>query len=127
MPPAGSGIVAFSFVALLAIAPVYCQTVDFNRDIRPILSDRCFSCHGRDAAARQAKLRLDVDGGAKSVGEKLLRRIASEDPAVRMPPSWSGKPPLTGREVELIGAWIRQGAPWQPFWSFIPPRRPPLP
>ena len=62
------------------------QTVDFNRDIRPILSDRCFACHGPDAARRQAGLRLDVDGGAKSVSDELLRRIASEDPAERMPP-----------------------------------------
>src|SRR4051794_41217735 len=93
-------------VLLLAMAPLGAQTVDFNRDIRPILSDRCFACHGPDAARRQAGLRLDVDGGAKSVGDKLLRRIASENPAQRMPPPYSGKPKLTAGEIESQRAWI---------------------
>jgi len=109
--------------AIALIVPALCaQTVEFNRDIRPILSDRCFACHGPDAARRQAGLRLDVNGGAKAVSDELLRRVASEDPAERMPPPSSGKPKLTGREIELLRAWIAQGAQWQPFWSFIPPR-----
>src|SRR4051812_3925878 len=65
--------------------------VEFNRDIRPILSDRCFTCHGPDAANRQAGLRFDLEGGAKAVSDKILRRIASPDPAVRMPPVYSGR------------------------------------
>ena len=63
-----------------------------------------------------------MDGGAKSVSEELLRRVASEDPAERMPPPSSGKAKLTARQVELLRNWIGQGAKWQPFWSFIPPR-----
>src|SRR5436190_22929950 len=111
--------------AMALMVPALCaQAVDFNRDIRPILSDRCFACHGPDAARRQAGLRLDVDGGAMSVGEELLRRVASEDPAEHMPPPSSGKAKLTPREIALLRAWIGQGAPWQPFWSFIPPRGP---
>jgi hypothetical protein len=114
--------------AIALMIPALCaQTVEFNRDIRPILSDRCFACHGPDAARRQAGLRLDVDGGAKAVSEELLRRIASEDPAERMPPPSSGKAKLTRHEVELLRDWIAQGAQWQPFWSFIAPRRPKAP
>src|SRR3954462_15827953 len=110
--------------AIALMIPALCaQTIDFNRDIRPILSDRCFACHGPDAARRQAGLRLDVDGGAKAVGKELLRRVASEDPAERMPPASSGKAKLTGREIELLRSWIAQGTNWQPFWSFIAPRR----
>src|SRR6478672_1627630 len=105
---------ARSGAAMALMVPALCaQTVDFNRDIRPILSDRCFACHGPDAARRQAGLRLDVDGGAKAVGDKLLRRIASENPAQRMPPVYSGKPKLTAHEIELLRAWIGQGARWQ--------------
>src|SRR3954451_15120454 len=111
--------------AIALMIPALCaQTVDFNRDIRPILSDRCFACHGPDAARRQAGLRPYVEGGAKSVRDELLRRAASEDPAERMPPPSSGKPKLAAREIELLRAWIGQGARWQPFWSFIPPQRP---
>src|SRR3954454_17097381 len=101
-----------------AAAPPHAQ------DVRAILSDRCFACHGPDAAHRMAGLRLDVDGGARAVSNKLVERIASTDPAVRMPPSYSGKRALTTGEVDAIRAWIKAGAPWQQFWSFVPPRRP---
>ena len=112
--------------AVFAIPALYAQAVEFNRDIRPILSDRCFACHGPDAARRQAGLRLDEEGGAKTAGDELLRRIASDDESERMPPPSSGKPKLTQREIGLLRSWIQQGAPWQPFWSFLPPRRPKL-
>jgi Protein of unknown function (DUF1553)/Protein of unknown function (DUF1549)/Concanavalin A-like lectin/glucanases superfamily/Planctomycete cytochrome C len=113
--------------ALLLLPTLSAETVEFNRDIRPILSDHCFACHGPDAANRQAGLRLDVDGGAREVGSEILRRVASQVAAERMPPPSSGKARLTPREIELLRSWIGQGAPWQPFWSFIPPRRPALP
>jgi len=116
-----------TLAALLLVPSLCAQTVEFNRDIRPILSERCFACHGPDEAHRQAGLRFDLEGGAKEVGDEILRRVASGDPAERMPPPSSGKAKLTAREVELLGSWIRQGAPWQPFWSFIPPRRAALP
>jgi uncharacterized protein DUF1553/uncharacterized protein DUF1549/concanavalin A-like lectin/glucanase superfamily protein/cytochrome c len=112
---------------LLLVPGLSAQTVDFNRDIRPILSERCFACHGPDASHRQAGLRFDLEGGAQAVGDEILHRIASDDPLERMPPPASGKARLTAREMGLLGAWIRQGAPWQPFWSFIPPRRPETP
>ena len=115
------------WLATLLVPALSAQTVDFNRDIRPILSERCFACHGPDASHRQMGLRFDLEGGARAVGDEILRRIASDDPLERMPPPASGKARLTARERELLGAWIRQGAPWQPFWSFIPPRRPATP
>src|SRR4051812_41596634 len=106
------------WLAWWVVPALYAQTVDFNRDIRPILSDRCFACHGPDAARRQAGLRLDVEGGAAGVSTELRRRIGSSDDSERMPPPSSGKPRLTPREVEVLRAWVGQGAPWQRFWSF---------
>jgi hypothetical protein len=107
--------------------------VEFNRDIRPILSDRCFTCHGPDATHRQAGIRFDIPNGAAPAviaghpeQSRLIRRITANDSA-RMPPASSGKPRLTPHEVELLRAWIAQGAVWQPFWSFIPPKRASVP
>jgi hypothetical protein len=116
-------------------------TVDFNRDIRPIFSDRCFTCHGPDAATRKTKMRLDMEstakielrGGRRSIvpgdpqASEIYRRISSDDKAVRMPPAYMGREKLTPREIALIRDWIAQGANWEPFWSFIPPKRPALP
>jgi len=110
--------------------------VEFNRDIRPILAENCFACHGPDKNAREADLRLDSEktafkkldddtrtlvpgNAAKSV---LYQRITSTDPDARMPPAESGKK-LTKQQIELIGRWIKQGAKWQGHWAFIPPRR----
>ena len=111
---------------LLAVSPALAlgQPVSFNRDIRPILSDRCFTCHGPDAAHRQAGLRFDLAGAGKGVEAELLRRIASSEESERMPPPGSGKARLTAKEVDLLRRWVAQGTPWQPFWSFIPPQRP---
>src|SRR5690349_25130629 len=102
----------------LAASPLFAQ------DVLSVLSDRCFACHGPDAAHRMAGLRLDVDGGARAVSAKLLERISASDPAKRMPPAYSGKPALTAREVESIRSWIQAGAPMQKFWSLVQPKRP---
>jgi mono/diheme cytochrome c family protein len=88
-----------SLAALLFAPGLLAQTVEFNRDIRPILSDHCFACHGPDATHRQAGLRFDLEGGAKEVGEEILRRGGSNDPAERMPPPSSGKAKLTAHEL----------------------------
>lgn len=113
--------------------------IDFNREIRPLLSDRCFRCHGPDAAQRQAKLRLDTRLGMQANrndlpvvvpgdpnASELYLRIAHADPSHRMPPTDS-TPPLTASQIRLIKEWITQGAVWQRHWSFLPPARPPLP
>lgn len=109
------------------------MTVDFRRDVLPILSEKCFSCHGFDAESRQADLRLDTHagaigddgGGAVVPGEpdesELVSRITSNDPDVRMPPPESG-PALTDRQVTTLREWIVQGAEYQKHWSFEPPR-----
>ncbi len=115
--------------ALLAFfaTAVGAQSISFNRNIRPILSDHCFTCHGPDAANRQANLRLDLPNGARGLESEILRRVNSGDDAERMPPPSSGKPHLVAAEVDLVKRWIEQGTPWEPFWSFIPPKRPALP
>src|ERR1700722_11473237 len=113
-------------LAFLSIAAP-AQTIAFNRNIRPILSDHCFTCHGPDAANRQAGLRLDLPNGSRGHESEILRRIASADDSERMPPPDSGKPRLAAQEIDLVRQWISQGSPWQPFWSFIPPVRPAVP
>ncbi|MEW6155822.1 MAG: DUF1553 domain-containing protein [Verrucomicrobiota bacterium] len=114
--------------------------IDFNRDIRPILSDNCFRCHGPDENERKAKLRLDVREdaikpsksgdraifpGAPEKSEFFLR-ITHQDPDEIMPPPKSGKK-LTTLQVDLLRRWIEQGAPYATHWSYAKPMRPQLP
>jgi mono/diheme cytochrome c family protein len=113
--------------------------VEFNRDVRPILSDKCFGCHGPDAKTKNIPLRLDVESMAKSnlggrfaivegdpARSEVIRRVTSEKKALRMPPIASGHT-LSEAEIEILRAWIAQGAKWQKHWSFLPPVRHPLP
>lgn len=115
------------------------ESVEFNRDIRPVLSDKCFACHGPDPSSREADLRLDTEQSAKSdrgghaaivpglVDQSdLIRRITTLDSAERMPPEHAG-PPLTESEVQLLSRWIEEGAPWQMAWTYVPPRTHELP
>jgi len=128
-------------LALLAPDPLQGAdaAIDFNRDIRPILSDKCYACHGPDARTRKAKLRLDTQEGALGTDgapgviqpgnraeSELWSRITTQDPDDHMPPAETKKV-LTPHEVELLGKWIDQGAPWQGHWAFIKPTRPALP
>jgi hypothetical protein len=110
-------------------------SVDFNRDVQPILSENCFHCHGADAAQRQADLRLDDRAVAVELAaivpgrvdeSSLVERITSDDPDVKMPPPDS-KRQLTAGQVELLTRWIAEGAEYQPHWAFQPVRRPVLP
>jgi hypothetical protein len=103
------------------LLPVWCAAADFNREIRPILSDRCFSCHGPDEANRKAGLRLDTEAGSRQALPKLIERITSE--RRRMPPVSAGAG-LSTREIELMKQWVNDGGKWQKHWSFIPPVRP---
>jgi hypothetical protein len=118
-------------------APV--KPVDFNRAIRPILSDTCFKCHGPDEQQRMANLRLDETeglftdrGGYKIIvpghpeQSKLYEKISSTDEAMKMPPTYSGRS-LTPKQIELVKQWIEQGAKWDSMWSLVPPKRPALP
>jgi Protein of unknown function (DUF1553)/Protein of unknown function (DUF1549)/Planctomycete cytochrome C len=108
------------------------KPVNFVRDVRPILAKNCFGCHGPDEKARKAKLRLDLEEGAKAVivpGEPdasdLVKRITSEGDD-RMPPPKTG-PALPAEQQELLTRWVKQGAKWGRHWAFEKPVRPPLP
>lgn len=123
-------------VCLVVALPLIEAEIDFDRDIRPILSDNCFQCHGPDAAKREADLRLDTRAGLfgdldgyKVVApgdleaSELYYRITHEDPEERMPGEDSGLT-LNEREIDLIKSWISEGAQWTRHWSLVPPERP---
>ncbi|MEZ6072218.1 MAG: DUF1549 domain-containing protein [Pirellulales bacterium] len=111
------------------------DTLEYNRDVRPILAEGCFACHGPDSVARQADLRLDqreaaIEMGAITPGEvddsEMIRRIYSDDEAEVMPPPTAHNQ-LKPEQKEVLRQWVAQGAEYQPHWSFIPPTRPELP
>ncbi len=111
--------------------------IDFNREIRPILSDHCFACHGPDENKRKASLRLDVKEDAVKPAKSgdhaivpgdpkkssLIARINAKDPDDVMPPEKTNKK-LTPQQKELLARWIQQGAPWQEHWAYVKPQRP---
>ncbi|MCG8651400.1 MAG: hypothetical protein MI861_16285, partial [Pirellulales bacterium] len=111
------------------------SAADFNRDIRPILSDKCFMCHGPDEHERHADLRVDTPEGAYSDlggyaaivpgdldASEAWQRMISDDPDQVMPPSDSNKS-LTAKEKEIIRQWIEQGAQYQQHWSLVAPTK----
>ncbi len=114
--------------------------VDFNRDVRPVLSKNCFACHGPDEQARKAKLRLDVPAGATQPNKDgvtavvpgdpghsdLVRRLTTSDEDDRMPPLKTGKTLKQG-EIEVLRRWIAQGAVWKKHWAYDKPVTPPEP
>lgn len=123
-----------------ADAPVP-EIVDFNFHVKPILSDRCFACHGPDARARKADLRLDIAEGVFDTlaetgnvpivagnvkASEVHRRIVSDDPEMVMPPPESNLT-LSPREIAILNKWIEQGAEYKQHWSFIPPEKPEVP
>jgi mono/diheme cytochrome c family protein len=110
-------------------------TYEYNRDIRPILAENCFSCHGPDSASRKADLRLDrrddaVAGGVIVSGKPdestLIARVCASDESEVMPPPRTKKT-LTSQQKDALKTWIAEGAQYQPHWSFIPPQRPNVP
>ena len=113
--------------------------IRFNRDVRPILSDRCFVCHGPDGSGDESKassLRLDdresgIDHGIfdfDAIEEsELLLRINSDDPDLMMPPPDSDKKPLSGEETKLVTRWVQEGAQYSKHWAYLPPQRPTVP
>ena len=106
------------------------ETVRFNLDIRPILSDKCFACHGPDESKRSTAQRFDKPEAAQKAvvagqpDESLLyQRISSNDEAKRMPPAYQGHDKLPEKDIALVRRWIEQGAEWEGHWAFIPPER----
>ncbi|MEO2016831.1 MAG: DUF1549 domain-containing protein [Fuerstiella sp.] len=109
--------------------------IAFSRDIRPILSDKCFLCHGPDAENREADLRLDVRDVAVGTGaikpgapldSELLKRILAGDPDTAMPPPSTEKT-ISADEAALLRTWISEGAEYSKHWAFMPPKRPEIP
>ena len=135
-----AGLMAAPIALLLAAAPAAAQQrsepgrVDFNRDVRPILSNNCFQCHGPDEKVRKAKLRLDTQAGASSVvapgkpdsSELILRLAPSPGDSSLMPPAKSGKK-LTPREIQTLTQWVKEGAEYSAHWSYTKPVRPEVP
>src|SRR5947209_4884612 len=125
----------FALLALLALSPAgrSDNPVDFSRDVRPILSENCFHCHGPDERARKAKLRLDTQDGARRVmtpgkpdESELVRRILSTDKDEVMPPRRTNRT-LTPAQKETLRRWVTQGAQWGKHWAYETPVRSPLP
>ncbi len=116
------------------------EPIAFNRDIRPILSEYCFQCHGPDAQQRQGNLRLDqrdaaiapADSGKTAIlpnqsdHSELIARLVTPDADLHMPPASTGKQ-LTDSQIQRLRQWIDQGAPYEGHWAFIPPTRPNAP
>jgi hypothetical protein len=141
---------AATFIVMLALraalpsaqAPVAIPVVDYNWDVKPILSDNCFRCHGPDEKSRRAGLRLDNPDSAYAAlsgrterhaivpgdpeHSELVKRITADTPAVRMPPASTNKT-LTEQQIETLKQWIAQGAKYKPHWAYITPTRPVAP
>ena len=104
------------------------DTISFNRDVRPILSNNCYACHGFDENQRKADLRLDIQDGAKAIvpgdpqASPLWQRVSSSDQDEIMPPPSSEKS-LTLAQRETLRLWISQGATWEDHWAYLPPKR----
>ncbi|MCY4027619.1 MAG: DUF1553 domain-containing protein [Acidobacteria bacterium] len=136
---------ALSVAFAATAAPVLAQeagapAVDFQREVRPILADNCFQCHGPDESTRQVRLRLDTEAGAFSerpsgrpvvpgdaAASLVYQRIAHDDPRRRMPPPALSPKTLTDGEVDLLRRWIDEGASWEQHWAFEPIERPGAP
>ncbi|MGC6448901.1 MAG: DUF1549 domain-containing protein, partial [Pirellulaceae bacterium] len=126
------------YIAAFSSSLLQAQEVDFDRDIRPILSNNCFACHGPDQNTREAELRLDDKDSVfsdrdtplitpgKSSASELFRRISSTDENEMMPPAGFRKK-LTDDQIELIKNWIDQGAEWKQHWAWTAPNRPAVP
>ncbi len=141
-----SSVVQISMWLVAVVASHWAATVtkavdriDFSRDIQPILADKCYHCHGPDAAKRKADLRLDTQAGALAprkgkaaivpgnlADSELVRRIGSTDPDEQMPPPKSGRT-VSAAQIALLKNWVAAGASWGKHWAFVPPVRPKLP
>ena len=116
------GRVVVLAVCLVCVSspPANAAAPAFSRDVRPILSQHCFKCHGPDEGERQAELRLDVPGNADL--NEVLARISSTDPEVMMPPPAARKE-LTAAKIETLKQWVAAGAKYEQHWAFVPPQK----
>jgi hypothetical protein len=133
----GRTVEAFALVSLVVAVSgaAAADPIRYSRDVRPILAEHCFACHGPDGAARKARLRLDVRDVAVAKGaivpgkpeqSNVVARVYAADPGEVMPPPKTKKQ-LTPQEKETLKRWIAAGADYETHWAFVPPVRPPLP
>jgi hypothetical protein len=122
---------------VIELAILLLSSVDFTRDVRPILSDRCYTCHGPDDGQRKTLMRLDEERSAKAQlkskrfaivpgkpeESELYKRVISTSSALRMPPAYNGHAKLSDKEIGVLKTWIEEGAPFSLHWSLVPPRR----
>lgn len=128
-------LLVFLLLPLSAIAQRQKSPIDFNRQIRPILSDRCFLCHGPDISTREAELRLDerkfaildviIPGDAEN--SEFMARVSTDDADDRMPPADVHKPALNKQEIATFRQWINEGAKYARHWALVPPQAASLP
>ena len=130
-------------IGLLFPALARAQEIQFNRDVRPILSDHCYHCHGPDEKDRKGKLRLDTGDGAQGAyrtidgvtaikpkalsNSELWKRLITDDSEDVMPPTDSHKKPLSEAQKKIIKQWIEEGAAYEKYWAFVPPKMPKIP
>ncbi len=127
-------LVALPFMGSRADAQTPAPAVDFNRDVRPILSNNCFQCHGPDEKVRKGKLRLDTRDGilekavtpGKPDASSLIARVVTKEADEVMPPARTGKT-LTPREIDILTRWVKEGANYAVHWSYARPVRPAVP
>lgn len=127
-------------IAVMLSASAFGDDVEFNRDVRPILSNHCFTCHGPDSATREGGLRLDQREAATAAGDsgeraivpgdfdasEMIRRVTSTDPDERMPPA-DGPKVLDPKQIATLKTWIENGAKYQSHWAFSSVAEPPVP
>ncbi len=132
--------ICFVSVFLSNLSQVMADDISYNRDVRPILSNHCFTCHGPDSATREAGLRLDLrdsalkeaDSGEHAIiagnviASEVIRRVTSPDDDIRMPPP-DGPAALSEKQVAILKAWIQQGAEYQQHWAFVAPQQSEVP
>ena len=130
-------LLRYIFCVLLCCVAAAAQDVQFSRDVRPILSDRCFFCHGPDSKNNSTPLRLDTAEGASVAlmsggravvpgdpdASALIERVTSDDPVRRMPPSYAGHAKLSDEEISTLRSWVEQGAEWKGHWAFEKPEK----
>lgn len=112
-----------SLFPFLIVSAVQAEPISFSRDVLPLLSDNCLTCHGQDESHRKADLRLDTQESASEVIKSgdLIARIISDDPEEIMPPPKSHKPKLNTEQIDTLKRWIAEGAKWGKHWSFEKP------
>jgi hypothetical protein len=124
-----------ALVATVPLAAADPAPVDYTRDVRPILTNACYACHGPDEKTRKAKLRLDVRDAAikkaivvgKGKDSPLVQRVTTKDGEEVMPPPHAKKPAVTPQQAELLTRWIDQGAKFDEHWAYVKPARPAVP